>query len=775
MEEALVPIYTNLSLPAISLPSLSCLQWSGDGQVFFVSKDSVYILTPKHTADVKAPWHGRNTPDKPLDWFRTMILMDNTKIHQWTTISLEWGTAVFGSLDIGLREIALSPSNLTKDAGCVMCLLNSNMDLSLWTPDKDRLRGKWTKIQDVMPLLRAPFSQEQAYSTAKRALQAQTTSIAWSTQADFNIVPAPALDASLLAVGTRGGILFLLSYQRESESLVYIDKIKVAENGLTHLAYSRWSLTRQGRCNAHLAYGTSDGGVALITVTQSLRSTPSSSTVFGPNFNLETGLENHGQIIFSPDKRALTGLSWLACKENMILIMCKPGLVLLWAAPTCNLRWSGLRSLVLQPQVHKLSVGSSPFHPISGIHYIPYEDILMMCLFDGSIRVIYGLSSEPSWTPTQENITSQILSKNARVAFSQTQPGKTRWTDVNRVSGLTSYDGHATLLWAHETGQPTNYDYVYDAKHQTVLVAVQLWKPHPNVIVCELDVTLATSKTTSGLTPLYLLRSCFLNLPDHPEIYPEIIRLLNSSDPIQLSFSFEGAPVNIVQPTLREAFRRSLSEYFFGYDLLLRLRMKLAVADKLLSVVSNSLMRNNCEEIACRLFQSISWIVLRILIRHLAPVVAIFTPADTTFALRVAAQSLFPDCPQDLCQEAEELINLIQGSSSLTGAQKMTLNDYMGESCPACSSDIRLEGGALATCTKGHSWGRCSITSFILSTGMIRRCSGCDRKAILPPSWGTNSNTDTWLPLRGRSWIVGELLEAVSRCLFCGNSFVNII
>jgi general transcription factor 3C polypeptide 4 len=26
-----------------------------------------------------------------------------------------------------------------------------------------------------------------------------------------------------------------------------------------------------------------------------------------------------------------------------------------------------------------------------------------------------------------------------------------------------------------------------------------------------------------------------------------------------------------------------------------------------------------------------------------------------------------------------------------------------------------------------------------------------------------------------RSWIVEELLEAVNRCLFCGNSFVSIL
>lgn len=129
-------------------------------------------------------------------------------------------------------------------------------------------------------------------------------------------------------------------------------------------------------------------------------------------------------------------------------------------------------------------------------------------------------------------------------------------------------------------------------------------------------------------------------------------------------------------------------------------------------------MRNECEQIAYRLFQAISQIVLRILIRHLVPVAPTFTREldfaawrqvvhsatveDVPFALRVATQSSFPSCPEDLCEEAKNLTDLIYATAD---SQNMSHNNYMGEKCPACSSDIRLESGALATCTKGHSWG----------------------------------------------------------------------
>jgi Putative zinc-finger of transcription factor IIIC complex len=76
---------------------------------------------------------------------------------------------------------------------------------------------------------------------------------------------------------------------------------------------------------------------------------------------------------------------------------------------------------------------------------------------------------------------------------------------------------------------------------------------------------------------------------------------------------------------------------------------------------------------------------------------------------------------------------------------------------------------------------RCSVTSFILSTPMVRTCIGCSRKAFLPspePSNGAESDgphSGVGLPAVARSWVVEELLGAVHRCLFCGNSFVSVL
>lgn len=57
---------------------------------------------------------------------------------------------------------------------------------------------------------------------------------------------------------------------------------------------------------------------------------------------------------------------------------------------------------------------------------------------------------------------------------------------------------------------------------------------------------------------------------------------------------------------------------------------------------------------------------------------------------------------------------------------------------------------------------------------MVRTCIGCKRKSFLPLSSGGEQISD-WLPLKAQSWVVEQLLEAVNRCLFCGNDFVSVL
>lgn len=162
---------------------------------------------------------------------------------------------------------------------------------------------------------------------------------------------------------------------------------------------------------------------------------------------------------------------------------------------------------------------------------------------------------------------------------------------------------------------------------------------------------------------------------------------------------------------------------------------------------------------------------------------------DVPFVVRIVIQGLLPGLPPDLSLEAQIL------SASMNTALPGLDQDANGitELCPACHVEVPLMDITRAVCDNGHVWGmcylfdacktirshaslsaRCSITSFILATPVVRTCIGCSRKAFLPLS-RRQSDGQNWLPTAAQSWIVEELLEAVNCCLFCGNSFVSIL
>lgn len=80
------------------------------------------------------------------------------------------------------------------------------------------------------------------------------------------------------------------------------------------------------------------------------------------------------------------------------------------------------------------------------------SDLLLVALFDGSLHVIHNISTEPSWTPTasDDHLTSEALSQTFRAFFAEATSAGVEYMDVNRTSGLVSYDSHSTLTWIYE-------------------------------------------------------------------------------------------------------------------------------------------------------------------------------------------------------------------------------------------------------------------------------------------------------------------------------------
>jgi general transcription factor 3C protein 4 len=80
-------------------------------------------------------------------------------------LGLDWDSLVTGSLDVFIKSVVASPSFLSADAGygfsltpfhnahyldqsCVLAVVNTNLELSLWCSAKNQLAGQWVKVSD---------------------------------------------------------------------------------------------------------------------------------------------------------------------------------------------------------------------------------------------------------------------------------------------------------------------------------------------------------------------------------------------------------------------------------------------------------------------------------------------------------------------------------------------------------------------------------------------------------------------------------------------------
>ncbi|KAJ7182836.1 putative zinc-finger of transcription factor IIIC complex-domain-containing protein [Mycena crocata] len=773
-----LPIYTSLSVPMVScFPSATAFQWSADGQACFQTKTALYIMTPDHGLNFEPSSAIKATPDKDktpemeaLGWYRTMVQFDRPVDYLWPEHSQDWNAIVLGSVDIALWAVTLSPSNVSARAGCVFAALSSSMDLTLWAAGRNCMKGEWVKIFDVTPFLLDHFSHE---GNAVRALKSQVISIKWSQQADFGLNPTPVENGSLLVAGTRAGMLLFLRYRDSSVELV--DSLVITDQWIVRLAISSWAVIEPGKCDAYIAYATDNGVVGVVKVRQSLENAPTTSP-FGLNFSIQLTVESAAVELCIPDERPCTALEWVEAGGSLILAYTKTGVVYLWRSSHSDNGWSGLRAFPIgRPPVR--SAGMSPFHPVSGIYYVRRKDALVISLFDGSFHIIHDLARDPSWAPSDPSdaVTTENLSLAARSIFTRVEPGTVDVDLVNRLSGMAPYDGCGTVIWVHEACRPGDFSYKHDAKHNSICLVARMWgDTDDEALLQDLTDLLKNCRFASGFSPAHLLRPIFFNLPPRKinELHSRVLDILRPHFPDH-STNIDISPwTGELVPEMRSEFRNSLARHLYGWDNMLSLRMRLALADFAWKASDTQDKQAGCGTIAQTLLNSISHRILRTIIRHLVAVVTCLQASDVPFVLRMVVQSLLPGSPPDLTAEGEHLSTVLHNVVPSNSDVFMGLN----ESCPACRAEVPLEEITSAVCPNGHTWLRCSITTFILSTPLVRTCAGCSRKAFLPLSSRDSSTTTTnWLPEAGRGWVVEELLEAVHRCLFCGNSFVSVL
>ncbi|TBU30572.1 putative zinc-finger of transcription factor IIIC complex-domain-containing protein [Dichomitus squalens] len=835
-----LPLPTVLGLPAVSVsPSVQGLQFSQDGQAVLLTKYAVYILTPDlgvnvHSSVIKKITDIKPSPRgivRPLGWLRTMIEYDRSLPHQWPIDCSEWGTVSLGSLDPSLWAATLSPSNLTMDAGCVLALLNSNLELTIWSASKNLLTGEWVMLEDVTSSLKIVAVAKTQGSAFKQMLQLQSTCIEWSSQPSWGLTPAPRVDASLLAVGNRAGSVTFLRYNRTNRRMVVVEEVSVSDRWVTQLAWSSWSLIQDDTCEAMLACGTSDGSVTILTARQTLTAKPG-ITQFVQTHQLHLSVEPYDGEACESDRRAITAMRWANVAERSpILIYHKAGVLFLWSPSFGKAAWSGSRTLLLRTQ--KRSVGSTALSPCSGISYIPTHDVCVVSLSDGSFHAIRNLFVDPSLDQSSSaNVSSETLSAASRAIFVRAEPEKASFKDVDRTNGMTTFDGRATFLWIYEASRPTDFSYKHDAKHISTFVVAQQWEESfGDGVISDLAERVGHPSNSSGETPLSALRAILWQLRESvriPRIHSGILKVL-----YQIPLSGALADFHIppyagdwTSDVSREV-RESLTTHLFGWDSTQSLRMRYAVA---VFCQNHSEMPDVQQEFAKAASLFLAGVrnhVQATLIRHISALSELLNQDDISFAHRTIHQAATAGAPPTLAKEAEELRKqllrstphpeLSTDASTGTGARTLSSLDSLVEPCPACNVPIPLSPAdpESAICANGHVWARCCITSYLLATPTVRTCIGCSRKAFQPsltlaspavnmhaaePTDGDShgdrgrdktapSPQDTGssavggvggsssvLPNSARnSRVVRDLLDATRRCPVCGNNFVVLV
>ncbi|KAJ3555131.1 hypothetical protein NM688_g2748 [Phlebia brevispora] len=774
---SLYPIVTALSLPALTiLPSPTCIQWSDDGQLVLLTTNA----TPEHGVNVQRSAIIRQELDnsrastdyKPTGWLRTMIEWDKSiVVHQWAADCGEWGTVTLGSQDLKFVAITCSPSNSTERLRCVYAILNSNAEVFLYKATKQHFIGKWIMTHSMINTMRVVAEQQKFDAPFQKTLYMQITCLSWSPQVDFGILPAVSLDGSLLAIGNRAGHVCLFRYRPNTgseDAVEFAASIDVADRWVTCLAWTRWASSQPGQCSAYLACGIADGSIVVSTITQSLTFDNIDSFAAEQKITLSHELSDvqPNEI----DRRRISSLTWVYVGGGgSILVFTKPGSVHFWSPSESGVHWTGLRTLILKTQ--KLSVGSSALSPVSGVTYIPSQDTLVISLADGSFHVVAHLSTNPSLAlePVDSGLSSGMISATARGTFIKVEEERMKRLDVNAIHGMASYDQASFFLWIHEALRPTDFNYKHDAKHTSVFVTAQLWTGNSDecnndtsadLQICS-DGRGTNSNFEAGVSSPPKFGSSDTTTSTCPGSAAKSIhnRRFNVIASISVGWRANTPSAATVQkqfedPTVRLGFFPLTATTSFVGDIL-----------------NTETMSRSC---CARHFSSEP--------DTYGFVIVATTPTnfDTThrrsqdvpFVFRVVVQALLPGTPADVAEEAQSLSKLVQ--SAVPPDFDVTTNTLgLDELCPACHAKVALHDITTATCPNGHVWARCSITSFILSTPMVRTCIGCGRKALLPPQ--SESPRRNVLPPAARSWLVEELLDAVQKCFFCGNSFVTLV
>ncbi|PYI02357.1 hypothetical protein BO78DRAFT_410668 [Aspergillus sclerotiicarbonarius CBS 121057] len=202
-----------------------CLAWSADGELAIAAGEYIQILTPKNTVG-QSEYDSTQSPIN--NWHSTRFRVNVFTNHEWPTIDPQNRD----NFSLGAEQsistvvaLAWSPPGLAKYRRCVLAVLTSNLQLSLYEPVG--FQGKWTRVAIVNHTLGNHFKsfiQDEGMNLRKSNIR----SFAWSPPlkltatetAPYAVLPAESRWGwHLLSVANDYNDVIFLSVQRSSTEL----------------------------------------------------------------------------------------------------------------------------------------------------------------------------------------------------------------------------------------------------------------------------------------------------------------------------------------------------------------------------------------------------------------------------------------------------------------------------------------------------------------------------------------------------------------------------
>nr|XP_031863242.1 uncharacterized protein CI109_001115 [Kwoniella shandongensis]KAA5530314.1 hypothetical protein CI109_001115 [Kwoniella shandongensis] len=651
----------------------------------------------------------RRPKDGEVKWWSTGIEVDRDgkreEAYGWTDIGEE-STALLSEKEVTTRQAIWSASGLSDLGGCLLVVLSSVLQVSVYAPRNDPYSKQWDEIADLTLLTKDLLAPERTSNglDERGMMEMRTTCMQWSEH--IHSKQMTGVDGSLLALANRAGQIAFWSYGADKRfRRVSVADLRVTGHWITDMAWSTWREVDEGRFESHLALCISDGSTRVVLVRRSTQKgeagLPAWTIEIDPPVVLDRG-----------DKRAISSISWL----NDVLIWTKPGSVHLLAGnDSAAVSWRGLWTIRLERVGNWASANA--LGPCIGLHLLN-PDTLLVVLSSLTAHLITSFSTSPSLAPQVDSLRPAIAMRDAFLEHIHTAPSmRSKWktAPIFDPEGWTAHtSGWASVgtwgsvaSWLTESVNFHNLDSSAEGNRSVNLVMSNLGNAGPAPSTSVLD---ALAEVVSN-------PSTVLHSSPGRVLMPYLLHITCSADPE----SYATRLLEIVNDgldrvvTLDDADSYAqLSSGLWAQPLLDSLRLRLVLA-----IWGSKTLISKTKDFQIAIERITSVIYGHLIVALLQWAATISKPSSTSSIGSIDRQFL-----QLLVKNATEMVSSegvstkiqpsveeLSSTLSIGGESSDGINSTGDERCPACGTAVDSSG----KCEKGHVWSRCSITRLLIT------------------------------------------------------------